>query len=161
MAGRKKIPNELKKIRGTDQPCRMDNENNFDTIQDIEQITNANQLKVLKSKRAKDIFKQKANQLMQLKLLTELDLEQLAVYANNMDMIFKCIQELKKGHFKEIHDENGYLLRYIENPYLKMYRDLLTVTNKMAGDFGFNPISRNKFTIEPPKEKDNPFKEFI
>lgn len=159
MKGRKPTPDAIKKMRGTDQPCRM-NDNNIDTLQNSDLITNASQLKVLRNKRSKEIFKEKANQLMKLQMLTELDLEQLAIYANNLDMLFKCIKEIKKGEFREIHDENGYLLRYIENPYLKLYKDLVVSTNKMAADFGFNPVSRNKFTIEKPQAT-NPLDQFM
>lgn len=152
--GRKPIPSQLKKLRGTDQPCRTKNELEPEVVENVDSIKSAKQLTLLKTRRAKDIFKQKANQLLNLKILTELDYEQLAIYANSLDMLFTCIAELKKGHYEEIHDEHGNLLRYVENPYLKLYKDMTTLCNKMAGDFGFTPISRIKFNIEPDDKPD-------
>jgi len=145
MKGRKSIPDTIKRLRGTDQPCRLSGEVNTDPIEDIVEIVNSGQLRVLKTKRAKDIFKEKANQLIQLKVLTKMDFEQLAIYAHNVDMMFTCMAELKKGKFKEIHDEEGNIIRYVENPYLKLYKDLIPLINKMASEFGFSPVSRMKF----------------
>jgi len=149
MKGRKKIPDTLKQLRGTDQPCRLSGNNNIDPIANIDEIVDSGQLRVLKNKRAKDIFKEKANQLIQLKVLTSMDFEQLAIYANNVDMMFTCMTELKKGKFKEIYDEEGRIIRYVENPYLKLYKDLIPLINKMASEFGFSPVSRMKFNHKP------------
>lgn len=153
MKGRKKIPDTLKQLRGTDQPCRMTGETNVNPIEDISEISDTKKLNILKTKRAKDIFQEKANQLIQLKVLTEMDFEQLAVYAYNVDMLFTCMAELRKGKFREIHNEEGRVVRFVENPYLKLYKDLIPLINRMASEFGFSPVSRMKFNHKP-EEKD-------
>lgn len=161
MKGRKKQPNELKKLRGTDQPCRLSNEDNIPRVNDLDEIVDTKKLRILKTKRAKDIFKEKANQLIKLKILTDLDFEQLAVYANSMDMLFDCIHEIKRqGKFTEVYNDEGKVIRYIENPNLKLYRDLVGITNKIAADFGFTPSARAKFNV-PEKEEEDPLKDFI
>lgn len=159
-AGRKTIPNELKKLRGTDQPCRMRDELNTEKVTDIGQIVSAKELKVLKTKRSKQIFKDKANQLIELKLLTELDYEQLALYAHSLDVAFECIEQLaKNGKFVEVHDENGILQRIIENPYLKLYNSMISICVKIGSEFGFTPVSRMKLSVKT-EEKD-PFIELL
>ena len=75
---------------------------------DIRQITSCSKLKMLPTKRAKDIFKQKANQLIALRVLTELDLEQLAVYANSVDLIFDCLEGMRKPAIPK-YDKEGNL----------------------------------------------------
>jgi P27 family predicted phage terminase small subunit len=151
--GRKKIPDQIKTLRGTDQPCRMNGNTNTEPISDISAIVNTGQLRILKTASAKKIFKEKANQLIQLKNLTEMDLEQLAIYANNLDELFNCMKELKKGKFREQYDENGLIVRFVENPYLKLYKDLQPLIAKTASEFGFTPVSRMKFSTHS-EEKD-------
>lgn len=111
--------------------------------------------KILKTQRSKKIFNEKANQLLHIGILTELDIEQLAIYAYSLDELFVCIDEIKNvGRFKEIYDENGHVLRFIENPYMKRYREMFEIVNKIASDFGFTPVSRMKFReLGKPNEK--------
>ena len=91
--GRKPIPDQLKALRGTDQPCRMSGKvDTVDRISDIREITSTKKMKLLPTKRAREIFKSKANQLIGLGILTELDIEHLAVYANSLDVLFSCME---------------------------------------------------------------------
>ena len=152
--GRKPLPDQIKSLRGTDQPCRMRGEIETDKILEISQIVDLKNFKVLKSKRAKDIFVQKANQLIKLKLLTDMDIEQLVVYASSLDILFDCIREMKKGMFKELYDDFGKIKSYLANPYIKQYREMIDITNRIGSDFGFSPVSRMKLKAEPEKEKD-------
>ena len=84
MKGRKKIPDEIKKLRGTDQPCRLSGETNSMMV--IESIDDTSGMKMMQTIGAKKIFKEKANQLIQMKTLTEMDMEQLAIYCNSVDI---------------------------------------------------------------------------
>ena len=152
--GRKPIPNELKILRGTNQPCRMKPAIEADLISEINQIVDLKNFKVLQSKRAKDIFIQKANQLIKLKLLTDMDIEQLVVYAGSLDILFTCMKEMKKGMFKELHDDFGKVKGYLANPYIKQYREMIEITNRIGSDFGFSPVSRMKLKAEKEDEKD-------
>lgn len=147
--GRKPIPDELKILRGTDQPCRMSGKTNVvDKITDIKQITSCSKLKMLPTKRAKDIFKQKANQLIALNVLTELDLEQLAVYANSLDLVFDCLEGMRKPAIPK-YDKEGNLTGYVAPPELALYRQMVEIVNKIGSDFGFSPISRQRINTAP------------
>jgi P27 family predicted phage terminase small subunit len=159
MKGRKALPNAVKKLRGTDQPCRMNETIDVPAIGSIDQVVDVRKLKVLKTRRSKQIFKEKANQLIRLKILTEIDFEQLAIYANSLDMLFDCIDELSKGKFQEVHDENGRVLRFIQNPYLKLYREMIDVVNRIGSDFGFSPVSRMK--LKTKQEEKDPLAELL
>lgn len=147
--GRKPIPDELKILRGTDQPCRMSGKMNVvDKITDIKQITSCSKLKMLPTKRAKDIFKQKANQLIALNVLTELDLEQLAVYANSLDLVFDCLEGMREPAIPK-YDKEGHLTGYVAPPELALYRQMVEIVNKIGSDFGFSPISRQRINTDP------------
>lgn len=150
MRGRKKIPDKLKALRGTDQPCRMSGEIKGELITTIDNID----FSVLKTKRAKDIFKKHANRLIYLNLLTEDKMPPLAMYSNNIDLLFLCMQHMKKGLFAERFDENGNIIGYIENPYVKMYISLQKEIIKQASEFGFTPSSSLKFAqVEVEKDE--------
>ena len=144
--GRKSLPNQVKKLRGTDQPCRMKPAIEGNLISEITEIVDLKNFKVLQSKRAKDLFLQKANQLIKLKVLTDMDVEQLVVYAGSLDMLFTCMREIKrKGTFIEIYAEdkegNPYLKGISPNPNIKLYREMIEITNRIGSDFGFSPVS--------------------
>lgn len=159
MSGRKALPNAVKILRGTDQPCRMKEELSVKPITDP--ILSLPKNNPLKTKRAKKIYIEKANQLIQLRILTSFDLEQLSIYAYALDQTYTCMENLhKQGYFHESYDDNGNILRYIENPYLKLLRDMIEVTNKIGSDYGFTPVSRQKINQAPPSEK-NPFEDLL
>ena len=160
MRGRKALPNQLKVLRGTDRKDRMRPEIEANLISEINQIVDLKNFKVLQSKRAKDIFIQKANQLIKLKLLTDMDIEQLVVYAGSLDILFTCMKEMKKENFTEITDKSGNVKGYVKNPYIKLYREMIEITNRIGSDFGFSPVSRMKLHAEQIQVKD-PFQALL
>lgn len=159
MRGRKAIPNEMKVLRGTDQPVRMREEIKADKITDP--ILSIPKGSPLKTKRAKKIFIDRANQLIATGVLTDMDLDQLSIYAYALDQVYDCMEQIKeKGLFHEVYDDAGHVLRYIENPYLRLMRENIDVVNRIGGEFGFSPVSRQKLKAEG-KEEDNPFKDLM
>lgn len=141
--GRKPIPNALKQLRGTDQPVRMRDEGNF------ERLTEVSPPKVLTTRRAKQIFKTKADQLIAHGVLTPLDLEGLTMYAYCADVAFTCMEELKQGLFKPLKDEKGRIYKFVENPHLPLLNKMIDQCNRLGADFGFTPISRSKVKTAP------------
>lgn len=109
-------------------------------------------MKALKTKRARDIFTTKGNQLIALGTLTDMDLEALAVYANSLDMLFDCIDHIgKEDKFTLVqNDKQSY---YVANPYLKLYKEMVEIVNRVGSEFGFTPVSRAKIAA-PPREDD-------
>lgn len=151
--GRKPLPDAIKVMRGTDQPCRMSGEDGIEKIEDIKQITSCSRLKLLPTKRSKEIFKTKANQLISLRVLTELDLEHLAVYANSLDVLFSCLEGMREP-VKEKYNKDGLLIGYIPPPEINLYKQMVEHVNKIGAEFGFTPVSRQRINQEPTSEKD-------
>lgn len=143
MKGRKELPAKIKQLRGTEQKCRVKTEIDVQKVFSID----AKKLKVLKTKRSRDIFTEKANQLIALGILTENDFEQLAIYANSLDIVFECMEKTKSDKFEKIETSTGHY--YIPNPYLKLYRDMVEIVNKIGSEFGFSPVSRTKLAHKP------------
>jgi len=144
MKGRKALPREIKQLRGTLKKSRDTGEITTDKITD---------------RRSREIFREKANQLIKLNILTDIDLEQLAVYAYSLDILFDCMDEISKGKFREVYDDNGHIIRFIQNPYIKLYREMIEVCNKIGGDFGFNPVSRAK--LAPQQQEADPLADLM
>lgn len=157
MKGRKAITNELKKLRGTDQPVRMKNEVSADLI--MEPIVSIPKGSALKSKRSKKIFMDKANQLIALRVLTEFDLEQLSIYAFSLDQVFICMERIvAEGYYRDVITDKG--ITTLVNPCLKIYKEMVDVTNRIGSEFGFTPVSRQKINAKEPEEK-NPFADLL
>ena len=150
MVGRKRTPDKLKKLRGTDQPCRMTGKPPLPEIIRIEDLD----LSILQTDRAKDLFIENANYLIKLEILNASNIQPLVLYATNLDMLYDCMDQLNRnGKFKERHDENGNVIGFIENPYLALYQKLQPITIKQASEFGFTPVSGLRFARKP-EEKD-------
>ena len=152
--GRKPLPDAVKIMRGTDQPCRLSGQTDgVERIADIRQITSTQRMKLLPTKRAKDIFKQKANQLIALRVLTELDLEHLAVYANSLDVLFSCMDRMREPAIPK-YDKEGNLTGYVAPPEVALYRQMVDQVNRIGAEFGFTPVSRQRINQQPPDETD-------
>jgi P27 family predicted phage terminase small subunit len=162
MKGRKIIPDQIKVLKGTDQKCRLNSGMNIQTIKSIDEIKASNK-SILKSKRAKKIFLEKANQLINYKMLSVLDLEQLVVYAFSLDELFMAMDQIQKPDFERfirVSDKLNEVSRYVENPHLKYFRDLFFIVNKIGSDFGFSPVSRIKMKdmfLNNKEKNDEPF----
>lgn len=145
--GRKPISNAVRKLHGTERADRIREELSIPVLTSVD----AKKIKALATKRSREIFTVKANQLISQGVLTEMDLEALAVYANSLDWVFECIENLKEGKFKTVVNEKG--TSYVPNPYLKLYKEMVEIVNKVGADFGFTPVSRLRVQA-PPQEED-------
>lgn len=158
--GRKATPDAVKMLRGTDQPCRMSGiVDNACKVTDIKRILSTSRLKLLPTKRAKEIFKTKANQLIALGVLTELDIEHLAVYANSLDVLFTCMEGMREPAQAK-YDKEGQLIGYVTRPEAKMYKQMVDDVNRIGAEFGFTPVSRQRINQAPTEDKD-PFKHLL
>lgn len=153
--GRKPTPNHLKRLRGTDQPCYMHPEDNF------EKLTTVSVPKQLTTRRAKAIFRAKTEQLIRFNVLTELDVEQLTVYSGLLDEYFTCQEIIQtEGLFiKSISKKGESIL--IEHPASRLKRQLAEIINRLGSNFGFDPASRLKFKHTNDKPTPGGLEEFI
>lgn len=148
--GRPKILDEVKRLRGTDQPCRMSGgSDQTEKLTNINQITSTAKLKVLKTKRAKDIFKTKANQLIALGVLTEMDIEHLALYAFSLDFVFTCMTDIMDNVDSGERMMDGIAVKEV-NTMFKAF----DYVNRLGAEFGFTPMSRQKMNQSPKEEED-------
>lgn len=166
IGGRKPLPDEVKALRGTLEDRRSRSSISGKHITKITQVTSTRGIKVLRTKRAKEIFKQKCNQLMDLKILTEIDLENIAIYSHNLDKIFSLMETIEKEGdtitlYKVIYKLDGDTIQVpikcVTNPKWKLYADLVQMNNRIGSDYGFSPVARMKFSLPKATETLDPF----
>lgn len=151
--GRKAIPDQLKKLRGEERPSRLIQKTDpCDKITDIRSVTSSGIMKLLPTKRAKDLFKKKSEQLIGLGILTMFDLEHLAAYCNSMDVMFDCLDAMREPAIAK-YDQFGNLTGYVKPPGVAMYKQMLEDVNRLGAEFGFTPLSRQKINVEQKEEK--------
>jgi len=155
MKGRKPIPGKLKELRGTDQPVRMYGEVEY------EQITKVSVPRMLNTTRARKIYKQRAQVLINMKLLQEPDQDLLVAYANALDLYYQCMEEManEPGLLVNVTTKAGTTRQ--TNPYLKLQKELLEIINKLAANFGFSPAARAALKVGAPKEKPSEFEKLM
>lgn len=158
-AGRPKKPTELKSLQGTSRKDRVTESLEVIKFDSITQLKAIN-VKGLESAMSRKIFNDKANQLIMNKMLAPQDLDQLIIYANAMAMVITCSKEIKGKVFTETHDKDGNFNGWAQNPHLKLFREMSEIVIRLGSEFGFSPLSRMKFKLEPEKEID-PFQKLL
>lgn len=155
--GRKNLPAEVKQLRGTAQPCREE-QSGSDTVTRLSDVTPPSWLDTM----AKKIFKSKAEQLIALRVLTVLDIDMLALYAQSYSLIVEALQKIKKeGKFNTLYNDEGQIIGFVENPYMKVYRDNFDKVQKLSGHFGFSPATRKSIlSVADKKEDKDDFSDF-
>lgn len=153
MKGRKPVPEAIKKMKGTNQVCRTREEGVY------ERITKVSLPKELISKRAKRIYKERCQMLINQKVLQEPDLAMLAAYANTYDQYMVCLESWNIDPRPLVGKMTAYGIMMIPNPVIKMQSSLLNTLNMIGLQFGFSPIARASMKIIPAKNN-NEFDNF-
>ena len=147
--GRKKVPDEVKKLRGTDQPCRKQNNvDKFDVLDNLPKVKLAGT--------AKKIFKIVATELMCKQLLDNVGLDLLVAYAQEMALYSDMMCALRvEGYVIKKKVKEGVFTTSI-NPKRKLAESALANAQKLSSEFGFTPASRNRVMgmFSEKKEKD-------
>lgn len=137
MKGRKKIPNELKSLRGTDQPCRMSDNNTTQTTS-----VTALPKSGLKGT-AKKVFAVVATELIHKNLLDIVGVDLVVAYAREMALYHDSMRELEtEGYTIDVATKNGTTT--VINPKRKIAESALANAKSLATEFGFTPASRSR-----------------
>ncbi len=143
-----KLTNQQKIIRGTNQPCRMDNEVQMNTIVELPRVK-------LKGT-AKKIFVYTATMLINQQLLEMVGLDLLVAYCKEMAVYHDLTAEVEKeGYTIEVATKNGTQTQI--NPKRKIAESALANAKSLASEFGFTPISKSKIAglVAPQQRKDD------
>jgi P27 family predicted phage terminase small subunit len=154
--GRKSLPTQTKIARSTDQPVRM----NYSEAE-YEKITKVSVPRILNNARAKRIYRERAQVLINQGILMEPDADLLVAYANTLDLYYQTMEEQgKKGFAMVVDVETKKGTISMVNPYMKLQKELLEMTTKLAAHFGFSPSTRASLRLQP-KEQQNSLEDFL
>ena len=147
MAGRKPISNELKVLKGTDQPCRMRDEVRFDRITKI-----PNPPKYFNN-HAKRIYKITTQQLVEKGILDVVNINAVIMYAGEMGKYMEAQEQLvEEGRI--LVECTKYGEKKYRNPLDKMSSEYYANAIRLACELGITPASASKVKEKPKEEKD-------
>lgn len=136
-SGRKKIPDELKALRGTDQPCRM-----VGKVTPVQPSVVTIPRSGLKGT-AKKVFEVVAAELVDNRLLDLVGVDLVVAYAREMGLYHDAMREAEKeGFILEIETKFG--TTKIVNPKRKVAESALANAKSLAAEFGLTPASRSR-----------------
>ena len=154
MKGRKKLPDNIKALRGTDQPCRMSDKPAVQTAMVVKLP------KVGLKGTAKKIFAVVATELMHNNLLDVYGVDMIVAYAREMALYHDMMTEVEReGVTIEVVTKNGVVTQI--NPKRKVAEGALASAKSLAVEFGMTPSSRSRVsTILNGNEQKDEFAEF-
>lgn len=154
--GRKPTSNVLKKLKGTDQPCRIREEIIFDKITEI-----PNPPAYLCSE-AKKVFRVTAQQLAMKGILDVVNINTVLLYASEMGKYIEAEKDLKKnGRTTEVRNKDGLLMKIIRNPLDRMASEYLANATRLASELGITPASASRVKIGNKDEEGDEFDKFM
>ena len=152
--GRKPLPQEVLNLRGTDRRDRQRPtvstgkelaEIRLWSVQGYSELT----------PRAKSIYRKVARAANALKILTEVDLLQLVMYAREYDWALDAMaKEREVGVMYSTTDKDGNVIWH-SNPARGVVDSAIRNINKIGTNFGFSPVDRQriKLAAQDPKDK--------
>lgn len=139
MAGRKRVPDEIKKLKGTAQKCRLAKTPATNNAMGV--MIAPPKPPTWLDKQARKIFATKAAQLALIGVVTPFDVELLSAYAAAMSLVVQASAEIQTdGILITIATKTGTTT--IANPAIKIMNDNIKVINQIGAQFGFSPSSR-------------------
>lgn len=154
--GRPRTSNAIKQLRGTDQPCRMADEL---PVAPIDRISPPAWL----SPTAKRVFREKSAQLCACRVMTMLDADTLALYAESLATAIEATRHLKKdGIIVIVRDKDDNIVGQSTNLWHDVQKKAIKQATEIGAMFGFSPVSRLRLAqlAAPAPEKKNEFEEF-
>lgn len=144
-AGRRPVPNVIKMLRGTDQPCRINKKEPKPKSDNIAMPAGM-------SKQAQKHWDLVSKQLKEAGILTNLDVHALEIYCESY-ALWKDATDKINTHGAVVKGNNGFPVR---SPYLMVAQRGFDQMRTMLTEFGMTPSSRTRVNSTDEKS-DNPF----
>lgn len=153
--GRKALSDEQKRLRGTDQPCRM-KEGNLPAVVQHPNGTLATIPKTKLKGTAKKVYTLVATELASRGALDILSTDLVVAYCREMALYHDMMSDLEKeGMTIELEGKNDAVITQI-NPKRKIAEGALSAAKTLATEFGLTPASRARvmalFMDNAPKD---------
>lgn len=106
-------------------------------------------------KKAKDLFKEISDELIEMKVLNNLDVNSLALYCDYYIKFLDINKKIKnEGELIEYTNKAG-ATNLVENPKLKIKNKYFEVVNKLSKEFGLTPMARLRLTVHDGDKEEN------
>ena len=156
MTGRKKIPTEIKKARGT-----LGKSRELENPMSVKKVDGLPVAPKWLSEIGKEQFDIVVNQLSVLGMLYEVDLKLIEAYSNSMALHIESEQELRKvGRIQIYRNDDGDIKHAQITPLQTISKQALESALKIATQFGLTPSARTKISAPKLEIKDNEFNFF-
>ena len=133
--GRKKTSDASKRLRGTDQPCRMDGE-----LVPMAPATTLPKAKGLKGT-AKKLYQLVGTELASKGLIDAVNIDLLVAYCREMALYQDMMKDQEtEGYTIEVPTKTGSITQV--NPKRKIAENALVAAKTLASEFGLSPASR-------------------
>lgn len=137
MKGRKKIPDEVKSLRGTDQPCRVAGQ------APASGTTVVALPKTGLKGTAKKVFAVVATELINKNLLDVVGVDLVLAYCREMGLYHDMMRDIEReGVTVDVVTKNGVVTQI--NPKRKVAEGALSSAKALAAEFGMTPSSRSR-----------------
>lgn len=154
MAGRPRKPDAIKALTGTLQPCRASDAIDFGKLEKVPPAPSH------LNKPGRLIYRKVAARFIALNLLSDINLEIIQAYANEMGKYIEAEQILQESGRLEISkDAEGNILKITRLPLDKMASEYFDNAKKLAVELGITPASAGKIKL-PEVKSSNPFDNF-
>ena len=158
MKGRKKVPDQLKKIRGTDQPCRMNpNQPKPSPITDISGAECP--LHLQDDDVARITWDWAVSTLKDMRVLTTADLLTIEQYCTVYSDLRELRANLKKygriAYTIKMDSMGNEITEAKSNPAAVQYNNLLTQFRGFTSMLGLDPTSRPRLKVPDEKSKND------
>jgi len=154
--GGKKIPDQLKVLRGTDQPCRMNPDQ--PVMDKVEKIPRPPRWF---SATVKRVYKDVTTQLAEAGILQVVDLQLIIAYCNQYALHIDIERRLAGDLDDRLQDvETKFGEKKEVAPLQRISNEALKRAHALASEFGLTPVARARISI-PGKHTEDPFEEFM
>lgn len=103
---------------------------------------------------AREEFNKLASELMQIGLITNPDVNSLAVYCDALEKYIECTRQIKADGIMMKHVNNDGHENKIPHPLLSKQRDAANTMKAIAQEFGMTPSARAKLAIPRDNKKE-------
>lgn len=163
MKGRKPLPKEILKLRGTDRPDRQRSPSTILEPIKVDEIALRCQISGLRSAtaRARKIYWATVKRVSLLGIMEESFCSQLFFYAVEYDHFITCTESVKRdGFYITVQGKDGKPI-VAPNPAVKQRENALEKLIKIGSNFGFSPVDRQRLKIQPNESKEKRIKAFF
>lgn len=150
MAGRKPLPTQLKLVKGTARPHRLNDAEPKPTVAIPEAPSHLDERGAAK-------FAAMAAMLARCGVMTELDAGALARYAVVWGRWIDAEVEVRRRG-PVVKTEAGNI---VQNPFLAVANRCLAQMAQIEGEFGLTPSSRSRIRMAEPDDRADPFEEYL